>query len=116
MAEPRVLKPGFRNNVYEVVRQIPAGSVSTYGDVATVLGSTRVARHVGFALSALPEDTDVPWHRVINAKGQVSARGDVDRPSEQQFRLEVEGIVFNEAGRCKLSAYRYHYRLDAGKS
>jgi methylated-DNA-protein-cysteine methyltransferase-like protein len=107
--EPRVIGPGFRDNVYTVVRRIPVGYVSTYGDVGSVLGSPRVARQVGFALAALPEGTDVPWHRVINAKGMVSARGDVERPIEQQVRLEDEGIVFDENGRCPLAAYRYTY-------
>jgi len=76
--------------------------VTTYGDVAAALGSPRVARHVGWALSAIGgADDNVPWHRVINAKGQISHRGEVDRPSEQQRRLVLEGIAFDENGRVQ---------------
>ena len=107
MDEPRVVGPGFRDRVYNVVRSIPSGKVLTYGDVGAILGSPRVARQVGFALAALPEGTEVPWHRVINAKGMISARGDVERPMEQQMRLEAEGIVFSDAGRCDLRAVRW---------
>ena len=107
MAEKRVVGPGFRERVYTVVRAIPEGLVLTYGDVGAILGSPRVARQVGFALAALPEATDVPWHRVINAKGMISARGDVERPIEQQLRLEAEGIAFSDAGKCDLDAVRW---------
>ena len=109
MSEERVVKPGFRARVYEVVCRVPAGRVTTYGDVGAVLGSPRVARQVGFALAALPHDTEVPWHRVINAKGTVSARGQTDRAIEQELRLQAEGIAFDAAGRCDLRALRYDY-------
>ena len=105
MAE-RVVKPGFHAEVYAVVREVPAGSVTTYGDVATVLGSPSVARHVGWALAALDDD-DVPWHRVINAKGTISFRGDTGRGELQRARLESEGIVFDERGRVDLKRYRW---------
>lgn len=102
----RVVSPGFRARVSAVVRTVAAGKVVTYGDVAAALGSPRVARHVGWALAALPPDTDVPWHRVINAQGMVSLRGDLVRPDEQRLRLEAEGVVFDEKGRCKLKLFR----------
>jgi methylated-DNA-protein-cysteine methyltransferase-like protein len=106
--EPKVIGPGWHERVYEVVARVPPGFVTTYGDVATVLGSPRVARQVGWALAALPFDRDdVPWHRVINAQGAISHRGDLVRGSEQQRRLEAEGIEFDEAGRVQLKRYRY---------
>lgn len=108
----RVVGPGFRRQVYEVVRQVPAGRVTTYGDVATVLGSPRVARHVGFALAAL-DDPSVPWHRVINAQGRVSLKGDVARGAAQQALLVAEGVVFDEAGRCDLKRLRFDFGPDA---
>ncbi len=107
--EERVVKPGFRQRVYDAVRTVPAGKVTTYGDVGTVLGSPRVARQVGYALAALPEDTDLPWHRVINAKGMISFRGDTWRGEEQRMRLEAEGITFGEDGKCNLGAVRWDY-------
>jgi methylated-DNA-protein-cysteine methyltransferase related protein len=95
-----------------VVRGVPSGNLTTYGDVATVLGTPNVARHVGFALSALPHDTDVPWHRVINAKGTISFRGDDTRGDEQRQRLEAEGIPFDDRGRVPLKQFRWRYQLD----
>ncbi len=97
--EPRVCKPGFHARVAAAVRLVPAGRVTTYGDVAGVLGSPRVARQVGWALAALPADSDVPWQRVINAQGRISYRGDSLRGHEQQQRLEAEGITFTDSGR-----------------
>ncbi len=104
----RVVTPGFHQRVYAVVRTVPAGFVTTYGDVASVLGSPNVARHVGWALAALKDD-DVPWHRVINARGRISFRGDTGRGQLQQQRLEDEGIVFSDTGRVDLSRFRWTY-------
>lgn len=108
--EPRVVSPGFNARVYAVVRQCPAGFVTTYGQVATLLGSPRVARHVGFALAALLRtDEPVPWHRVINAQGRISHRGDIHRASEQQHMLEHEGVVFDARGRVDLRRFLYTF-------
>lgn len=110
--EPRVVSPGFHARVYACVRTVPAGFVTTYGDVATVLGSPRVARHVGFALAAL-DDPGVPWHRVINAAGRISHRGDLVRAELQRRRLEAEGLVFDESGRLALARHRYRFPTTA---
>lgn len=110
VVEPRVVSPGFNARVYAVVRQVPAGFVTTYGQVATLLGSPRVARHVGFALAALSRtDEPVPWHRVINSQGRISHRGDVHRATEQQRLLEREGVPFDARGRVDLSRFRYTF-------
>lgn len=102
------MSPGFRKRVYDVVRTVPSGMVTTYGDVGSVLGSPRVARQVGFALAAIgPDDDDVPWHRVINAQGRISVRGDLVRADEQRARLIAEGIVFDANDRVDLSAVRW---------
>ncbi len=108
--EPRVVKPGFNARVYAVVRQCPAGFVTTYGQVATLLGSPRVARHVGFAMAAVMQsDEPVPWHRVINSQGRISHRGDVHRAQEQREMLEGEGVVFDERERVDLARFRYTF-------
>jgi len=97
---PRIIGPGFREKVYEIVSLVPPGYVTTYGDVAEILGEKRIARHIGFALSALPEAQNrVPWHRVINSQGRISFRGDAWRGEEQRLRLLAEGGVFAESGR-----------------
>lgn len=109
MAE-RVVTEGFHERVYARVRQVPAGAVTTYGDVAAALGSPRVARHVGWALAALRDD-DVPWHRVINAKGTISFRGDTPRGALQRARLEAEGVVFDARGRVDLKRLRHTFEV-----
>lgn len=110
--ERRAVGPGWNARVYAVVRQCPAGFVTTYGQVATLLGSPRVARHVGFALAALAvadADEPVPWHRVINSQGRISHRGDVRRATQQERLLKREGIVFDLRGRVDLRRFLYPY-------
>lgn len=113
----RVVTAGFHERVYAVVACVPAGRVTTYGDVATVLGSPQVARHVGWALAALPFDRvdAVPWHRVINAMGTISFRGDTDRGENQRRRLEAEGVTFDARGRVDLKRLRWRYGLEDGE-
>ncbi|MBN2799299.1 MAG: MGMT family protein [Deltaproteobacteria bacterium] len=103
------LEGGFRERVAAAVRRVPAGRVTTYGDVAGIIGNPGAARQVGWALSALPADTDVPWHRVINRQGTLSLRGDLLRGDAQRRRLEAEGQVFDEAGRLDLGAVRWRW-------
>ena len=108
--EPRVVGPGFHERVYAMVRQVPRGRVAAYGDVATVLGSPRVARHVGWALAALPpSEADVPWHRIINSRGRISFKGQTVRAELQRRRLEAEGIEFSRAGVIDLTRFRYRW-------
>lgn len=91
---------------YAVVRQIPTGRVTTYGTVATVAGLPGRARQVGYAMAATPEGSDVPWHRVINARGEVSARkGGTAFESIQRVLLEAEGVAFTAHGRVDLERY-----------
>lgn len=114
MEEQRAVSPGFWDRVYAKVREVPPGNVVTYGQVAAALGSVRAARQVGFALAGLrvrPEDSDVPWHRVINAKGMISHRGELERPSEQRELLEAEGVAFDAQGRVDLKRYRYTFAV-----
>lgn len=92
---------------YDVVRRIPPGRVATYGGVARVAGVPGGARQVGYALAALADDDiDVPWHRVINAKGEVSRRsGGRSFERIQRALLEAEGVVFDARGRIDLDRY-----------
>ncbi|MCA9514463.1 MAG: MGMT family protein [Myxococcales bacterium] len=110
--EQRVVGPGFHAQVYEVVLRVPRGRLTTYGDVATVLGSPRVARHVGWALNALDERVHgpVPWHRVVNGRGRVSVRGQDGRATVQSQRLAAEGVAFDDEGRiADFARLRYTY-------
>src|SRR5687768_14414774 len=85
-----------RTRIYDAVRLIPRGSVATYGDVAAAAGLLGHARQVGYALAALDAETDVPWHRVVNAQGRISPRGGGARSAEvlQKELLRSEGIQF----------------------
>jgi methylated-DNA-protein-cysteine methyltransferase-like protein len=80
--------------IWQVVMLIPPGKVSTYGDVARHAGLPGAARRVGRALRGLPEDTGIPWHRVINAQGKLVVPGGSTAQDRQRTRLEREGIRF----------------------
>ena len=89
--------------IYAVVRQIPAGKVATYGQIAGIVGSC-TARMVGYAMAALPYGSDVPWQRVINRQGKISPRGAGNDSLHQQQLLEAEGVVFDRQGRVDFMA------------
>ncbi len=92
--------------IWSVVRQIPAGRVATYGQVARVAGLGGAARLVGYALHALPEQGHrVPWQRVINAQGQISQRGFEGVERIQRRLLEREGVRFDARARVDLARF-----------
>ncbi len=95
--------------VFAAVCQIPPGRVATYGQIARISGLGRLARQVGYALNALPEDSEVPWHRVVNARGEISQRSAAGSESEslQRLRLEAEGVRFDARGRIDLGEYSW---------
>jgi methylated-DNA-protein-cysteine methyltransferase related protein len=100
--------------IYAVVRRIPRGRVATYGQVAELADLPRQPRLVGYALHALPDSTTVPWHRVVNAQGRVSARADGPGAGVvQRLRLEREGVAFDAGGRLSLDRYRWEPRAPA---
>ena len=104
----RVVGPGFHARVWSLVERVPEGTVVTYGQIATALGSPRVARQVGYAMAAaLNSPVPIPWHRVINASGGISHRGDFERAQRQRELLEREGVEFSPAGTVDLARYRY---------
>lgn len=88
-----------------MVRRIPAGSVTTYGAVAAMLGMVRAARAVGRAMMLTPDTERIPWQRVVNAKGMISIGGNPERPGLQRKLLEREGIRFDAAGRIDMKKY-----------
>ena len=110
----RIVGPGFHARVYEVVRRVPAGSVTTYGDVGAALGSSRVARHVGHALAALPARRgDVPWFRVVSARGAISFAPADPRGREQVRRLSRDGIEVDSLGRIvDFRVRRFRFESD----
>jgi methylated-DNA-protein-cysteine methyltransferase-like protein len=100
--------------IYAAVRRIPRGRVSTYGAIARLAGLAGQARQVGYALSALPAGTSVPWHRVINAQGRLSLERSASGAGiTQRLRLVREGVVVDAAGRVSLE--KFEWRPRAGK-
>jgi len=95
------------DRIYAAVRRIPRGRVTTYGTIARLAGLRGQARLVGYALHALPSGTAVPWHRVINARGQISlgAHGRGGAPTTQRLKLDREGVRFDAAGRVSLERF-----------
>lgn len=91
--------------IYGWVRKIPRGKVATYGQVARLARLPRQARQVGYAMHALPAGTAVPWHRVINARGEISPRRTPGAELTQRLLLEREGIRFSARGRIDLARY-----------
>lgn len=85
----------FFNNVYEVVKLIPAGRVTSYGAIAQYLGTKGGARMVGWAMNAAHGLNDVPAHRVVNRSGVLTGRHHFRTPTLMQERLEAEGVKVN---------------------
>lgn len=100
----------FNNQVWEIVRQVPPGKVTTYGQIARMIPPPEGVeaknylslgpRWVGGAMAKCPDD--VPWQRVINSKGEISSRPGAD---EQRHLLEEEGVEFDERGRVDLNRF-----------
>ncbi|MBC8067228.1 MAG: MGMT family protein [Deltaproteobacteria bacterium] len=96
------MSPSYRR-IYATVTRIPAGRVASYGQIAQLAGLPGGARQVGYALHAIPEGTNLPWHRVVNARGEISLDGEPAR--EQKQRLRREGVRFDARDRIDLRAF-----------
>src|SRR6185295_11045124 len=96
--------------IHDVVRCIPRGRVATYGQVAELAGIPGQARRIGYALSALPEGSPVPWQRVVNAKGEISIRSHAGAEKLQFKLLRQEGIVFDKNKRIPLPRFQWRPR------
>lgn len=95
----------FQSEVYRIVRLCPRGRVVSYGGVAAMAGKPRAARAVGAALRGLPDESGVPWWRVINSSGAISMRDIGHGPAIQRALLEREGVRFDAHGRIAWEAY-----------
>ena len=93
--------------IYKTVSRIPRGRVATYGQVASLAGIDGHARQVGYALHNLSTGSDVPWHRVVNARGEVSPRTSSDSHELQRMLLEAEGVKFDTNGQVDMRKYRW---------
>ncbi|MBT4482685.1 MAG: cysteine methyltransferase [Candidatus Latescibacteria bacterium] len=103
-----VYKSSLYKRIYVVVRNIPPGKVATYGQVAKI-SVVLHARIVGYAMAAVPPDSDIPWQRVINHQGKISPRSSGNGGTIQRQYLEAEGIRFDRNGRVDLKIYGWKY-------
>jgi len=87
------MEDNFFERVYQIVRQIPVGKVTSYGAIAKALGTARSARMVGWAMNACHNLEDVPAHRVVNRNGLLTGKHHFDGTNLMQQLLENEGVV-----------------------
>jgi methylated-DNA-protein-cysteine methyltransferase related protein len=107
--------PTFDQRVYAVVAQIPRGQLATYGQIAELVGVWGAARQVGWALRRLPLPSEIPWQRVVNAKGQISFNPSREGSDWiQRELLLAEGIPVDAAGQLPLAQHRWRAGGGAG--
>ncbi len=99
----------FFQKIYKIIRRIPKGKVATYGQIAALAGNPRAARTVGWALHSAGDDS-LPWHRVINGRGQ-SSFPVAGKRKLQRALLEKEGILFEEENRVNLDVFQWDGRM-----
>lgn len=97
----------FTEEVIEIIQHIPPGKVMTYGQIGQLAGSPRSARQVVRILHSSSKKYNLPWHRVINAKGEIGLKQE-GPASEQIFLLKSEGIRITDQGKIDLDVYRHH--------
>jgi methylated-DNA-protein-cysteine methyltransferase related protein len=97
----------FTDKVIKIIQNIPKGKVMTYGQIAKAAGSPRAARQVVRILHTMSEKYGLPWHRVINSKGEIGLR-DEEMFITQKLLLESEGIKFNTERSLPLKRYLWH--------
>ena len=95
--------------IYDTVRRIPEGKVASYGQIAELAGNRRWARVVGYALHAVPEGSDIPWHRVVKKDGEVFGGADSPGGRWQTELLMGEGVGVTD-GRVDMKKYQWGRR------
>lgn len=98
---------GFFERVYDMTRQVPEGTVATYGQIAKLIGEPRKARYVGYALHVNPEPGAIPCHRIVFADGRLAEGFAFGGADVQRELLEAEGVTFLPDGRVDLRACRW---------
>ncbi len=99
----------YTQQVITVIQEIPTGTVATYGQIARLAGNPRAARQVARILHSMSQKYDLPWHRVVNAKGEIVI-GDPETAFTQAALLSEEGIEVSEKGKVHLSKYQWNPR------
>ncbi len=107
----------FFEKVWDIVLQIPAGRVSSYGQIASMIPPDEnieparmrslAPRWVGTALRKTPRGKSIPWHRVINSQGTISFPPGSPQAEEQRRLLEQDGIIFDSSGKVNFRLYAW---------
>lgn len=111
----QTMKESMYRRIYSVVSMVPPGRVATYGQIARITGRCS-ARNVGYAMSSISPQSDVPWHRVINSRGRISVRSYGEACTAQSRMLENEGVIFSTAGTVDLERFGWTVPLPGGVS
>jgi methylated-DNA-protein-cysteine methyltransferase related protein len=101
----------FTERVIEIIKNIPEGTVMTYGQIAAFAGSPRAARQVVRILHSMSKKHRLPWHRVINSKGEIAISED-ESFQEQIFALQSEGITIQNNRLVDLNKYQYIPKVE----
>lgn len=96
----------FTEKAIRIIKEIPAGRVMTYGQVAACAGSPRGGRQVARLLHSMSSKYELPWHRVVNAQGQIMIQDPEARFAQQTF-LQKEGVEVSANGKIDLSRFSY---------
>jgi len=104
LADEHNLPQSLHERIYSVVRRIPSGKVASYGQIARIVGGCS-ALMVGYALASLTPAKDVPWQRVINARGHISPHGAGFGSTMQRALLEEEGVIFDPTGKVDFARF-----------
>lgn len=101
----------FTEKAVIIIKNIPEGRVMTYGQIAKLAGSSRGARQVVRILHSMSKKHRLPWHRVVNSKGEIGLKDD-EHYSIQRLSLESEGVEFFNNGRIDLSKFQFSPELE----
>lgn len=96
----------FTETVLQIIKDIPSGKVMTYGQVAAAAGSPRAARQVARFLHSMSSKHQLPWHRVVNVKGEITLKQEDSKLAQREF-LEAEGVNVDSNGKIDLNRYRH---------
>lgn len=105
----------LKEMIIQVVAKIPPGKVTSYGKIARLCGYSGHARYVGTVLKQLPKDTKLPWHRVINSKGEIAFPAGSPAYTRQYSLLTKEGIIISN-GKISMSSFGWSGELILKRS
>ena len=98
----------FSQKVKALIKEIPAGKVATYGQIATHGGNVRAARQVAWILHSSSRKDTLPWHRVVNNKGRISLPHNQGYETQKEL-LEKEGVVFDESDTIDFNRFLHSF-------